>query len=205
MTTVTSAPVEAGTFRRRLLDALAESIAADGYRRTTVADIVRRARTSRRTFYEHFAGKEDCFVALLTHANAEMVRQVSAAVDPADPWPTQVRRAVEAWIASAQAAPAITVSWIRDLPSLGTTGRDLQRDVMDSFVTMIQTLCATARWRAAGGGPVSRQLAVLLIGGLRELIATAVEDGGRVADIAEVAVHASVALLDPRVRSGLPV
>jgi AcrR family transcriptional regulator len=37
-------------FRQRLLDALEASIASDGYPRTTVADIVRRARTSRRTF-----------------------------------------------------------------------------------------------------------------------------------------------------------
>jgi hypothetical protein len=134
-----------------------------------------------------------------------MVRQIAAAVDPGDPWPTQVRAAVEAWIASAESAPAITLSWIRDLPSLGATGRDLQRDVIDSFVTMIQTLCDTAAWRAAGAGPVSRQEAVMLIGGLRELIATTVEDGGRVGDIAEVAVQSSLALLDPRARSGLPV
>ena len=33
-------------FRQRLLDALEEAIAEDGYPRTTVADIVRRARTS---------------------------------------------------------------------------------------------------------------------------------------------------------------
>ncbi|MFL6125957.1 helix-turn-helix domain-containing protein [Actinophytocola sp.] len=54
-----------------------------GYRSTTVADIVRRARTSRRTFYEHFAGKEECFVALLTDANDAMIRSITAAVDPA--------------------------------------------------------------------------------------------------------------------------
>jgi len=44
---------------------------------------------------------------------------------------------------------------------------------------------------------VSRQLAVMLLGGLRELTATTVEDGGRVSDITELAVHASVALLGP--------
>ena len=189
---------DAGTFRRRLLDGLVASIAAVGYRNTTVADIVRHARTSRRTFYEHFASKEACLVALLTDANAELVRQISAAVDPAAPWATQVRQAVEAWIASAQSAPAITLSWIRDVPSLGEAARELQRDVMEEFVTMIQTLCDTEEWHAAGLGPVPRQLAVMLLGGLRELIATTVEDGGQVGDITEVAVQASIALLRPR-------
>src|SRR5437016_2311545 len=41
-------------FRRRLLDGLAESIITRGYRSTTIAEIVSHARTSRRTFYEHF-------------------------------------------------------------------------------------------------------------------------------------------------------
>ena len=109
-------------FRRRLLDGLAESIVELGYRSTTVADIVRRARTSRRTFYEHFAGKEECFIALLTDANAEMIRDITAAVDPHAPWEKQVRQAVEAWIACAESAPGIMVSWIRDIPALGVAG-----------------------------------------------------------------------------------
>ena len=86
-------------FRQRLLDALEASIADDGYAKTTVADIVRRARTSRRTFYEHFDSKEACFVALLSEANADQINQISRAVDPSAPWQKQVRQAVEAWIA----------------------------------------------------------------------------------------------------------
>src|SRR5438874_8753177 len=96
---------DASTFRQRLVDGLAASIVADGYRNTTVADIVRRARTSRRTFYAHFSDKEACFVTLLTEANAQMVRHISAAVDPTAPWTSQVRQAVEAWIASTEARP----------------------------------------------------------------------------------------------------
>jgi len=191
-------PNDADAFRRRLLDGLAESIATDGYHDTTVADIVRRARTSRRTFYAHFASKEACFIALLTRTTGELIGQISAAVDPGAGWSTQVRQAVEAWIACSESAPAITLSWIRDVPSLGAASRDLQRDVMESLVAMIQTLCDTDEWRSAGAGPVPRHLAIILLGGLRELIATSVEDGGEVRDITESAVQASIALLGPR-------
>jgi AcrR family transcriptional regulator len=184
-------------FRGRLLDGLAEAIAADGYRNATVAEIVRRARTSRRTFYEHFASKEECYIALLTNANGQMVRHIAGAVDQRAPWRVQVRQAVEAWITCAEAEPAITLSWIRDVPALGDASRRLQRDMMEAFIAMIQTLCATEEWRAAGAGPVSRQLAIMLLGGLRELTATTVEDGGRVRDITDLAVDASVALLGP--------
>jgi AcrR family transcriptional regulator len=186
---------DTGGFRRRLLDGLAASIEEKGYRNTTVADIVRRARTSRRTFYEHFAGKEACFVALITDANAEMIRQIAAAVDVSAPWDRQVRQAVEAWVACSEAEPALMLSWIRDVPSLGDAARRLQREVMDAFIDTIQAFCDTDEWRAAGAGPVSRQLVIMLVGGLRELTATTVEDGGRIGDVAEVAVQASIALL----------
>jgi AcrR family transcriptional regulator len=197
VTSVTTPQLQQQAFRRRLLDALAESIVEIGYRNTTVADIVRRARTSRRTFYEHFAGKEECFVALLTDANADMIREITAAVDPAAGWMTQVRQAVTAWIACAESTPGIVVSWIRDVPALGTSGRALQRDMMSAFIDMVQALSQSDEWRAVRPDGVSRQLTILLLGGLRELIATTVEEGGRASDITEVAVHAAMALLAP--------
>jgi AcrR family transcriptional regulator len=203
VTTVTtmrarSAYDSTGAFRQRLLDGLAASIGEDGYRSTTVADIVRRARTSRRTFYEHFSDKEACFIALLTESNAEMIRQISAAVDQRTPWESQVRQAIEAWIACVESEPAMMVSWIRDVPTLGAAARRLQRDTMEAFIVMIQTLCDTDKFRAAGIGPASRQLTIMLLGGLRELTATTIEDGGQIRDLTEVAVHASLALLTPR-------
>ncbi|HEX4660431.1 MAG TPA: TetR/AcrR family transcriptional regulator [Streptosporangiaceae bacterium] len=185
-----------GGFRRRLLDGLAASIVEDGYRETTVADIVRRARTSRRTFYEHFASKEECFVALLAAVNAEMLRRIPAAVDPKSPWQDQVRQAIEAWIGYAESQPAITLSLIREVPSLSVP--TCRQDMTQAFVGMIQTLCDSEPMRAAGIGPVPRELAVMLLGGLRELAATTAEDGGRISDASDTAVRASIALLGSR-------
>lgn len=188
---------EQTAFRQRLLDALEESIAEDGYPRTTVADIVRRARTSRRTFYENFDSREACFVALLTDANAEQVTQISAAVDADSPWRDQVRQAIEAWISSGESRPSLMLSWIRDVPSLGDAARLLQRNVTEKFIEMVQTLAGAEQFRSAGIGPVSRQRIIMLLGGLRELTAITVEEGGRMSDITEEAVDASIALLSP--------
>jgi AcrR family transcriptional regulator len=201
VTTAHRSPAETGRaddnagFRQRLLDGLAASIIAEGYRDTTVADIVRRARTSRRTFYEHFEGKEACFVALLGEINAEIIRQIAAAVDPRAPWQTQVRQALGAWIAGAEREPALTLSWIRDVPALGPLARQLQHDTRHAFVTLIETLCASEGMRATGIGPMSNHFAVMLYGALQELAATTVEAGGRISDITETAVSASIALL----------
>jgi AcrR family transcriptional regulator len=189
-------------FRQRLLDALEACIAIDGYPKTTVADIVRRAKTSRRTFYEHFDSREACFIALLADANAEQVRQISAAVDPQAPWRDQVRQAIETWVSAGESRAPLMRSWIRDVPSLGAAARDLQREVMSAFLDMVEALGSTDEFRAAGIGPVSRQRSIMLLGGLRELVAVTVEEGGRMTEISEEAVAASIALLTPSSPAG---
>jgi AcrR family transcriptional regulator len=197
--TRSTAPVEAAAeFRQRLLDGMAAAIRERGYRESTIADIVRHARTSRRTFYEHFESKEACYVALLHESNAEMIREITDAVDPHAPWQAQVRQAIEAWLGAACSEPEITLSWIREIPSLGEEARKLQRDFLEAFLVMIQTLTDTAELRAAGVLPPSRQLAILLLGGLRELIATTAEDGADITSITDVALEATYALLGPR-------
>jgi AcrR family transcriptional regulator len=185
-------------FRGRLLEGMAAAVRERGFRDATVADVVRHARTSRRTFYEHFPDKQACYVALLQEANAAMVRQIAAAVDRRAPRDAQIRQAVEAWIAVAQSDPALTLSWIRDLPALGADARHLQREWLEAFIVLIEDLAAGQGPRAAGLAPPSRQLMIMLLGGLRELIATTGEDGGDIGGITEVAVQATRALLAPR-------
>jgi AcrR family transcriptional regulator len=49
--------------RSRLLSAIVEVCAEDGYRNATIGRIASRARVSVATFYEQFANKEECFLA----------------------------------------------------------------------------------------------------------------------------------------------
>lgn len=184
-------------FRRRLLDAMAVAVRERGYQDSTVADVVRHARTSRRTFYEHFTSKQDCFIALLSEHHKEMIQRIDAAVDPCMPWRTQIRQAIEAWIATAREEPSLTLSWIRVVPALGDATRQLQREVGDAFVALIQKLADTPEFAAAGLRPPSRQVATILFGGFRELIATTVEDGDDIAGIVDVAVESAIALVGP--------
>lgn len=191
---VEEAPPDTG-FRRRLIDALAVAVRENGYNDTTVADIVRYARTSRRTFYEHFSGKQDCFVALMTDRNNEMIAHIAGAVDAAAPWRTQVRQAIEAWIGNSQADPWITLSWIRDSPALGEFARQLHRDAAEAFITLIQNLASSTSFESAGMRRPTRETATILFGGFRELIAITVEDGGDIGTLVDAAVGAAIALV----------
>jgi len=182
-------------FRRRLLEGLAASIQARGYRETTVSDIVRAARTSKRTFYDHFATKEACFVELLSANNDDLVTAVRAAVDPQAPWAEQVRQAMTAFVRTIDAKPEITLSWIRELPALGESARPILRRGFAGLTEMIVALTDSPGFRRSGVPPLSATAAVILVGGLRELTAQTVEDGADIGEILEPAVACAIALL----------
>lgn len=66
--------------RERLCSAALDAVAEFGYGPTTVADIVTRARVSRRSFYEIFDAKEDCFAAAFDVAVKTVETRLNAAV-----------------------------------------------------------------------------------------------------------------------------
>ncbi|KMO73079.1 TetR family transcriptional regulator [Mycolicibacterium chubuense] len=181
----------------RLLDGLTASIVERGYRDTTVADIVRHARTSKRTFYEQFAGKEQCLIELLRRNNSDLIAGIRAAVVPDDDWHTQIRSAVDAYVAHIRARPAITLCWIREAPALGAVARPLNRQVMSDLTELLVLVTENPGFQRAGLTPVSPPIALILLGGLRELTAFFVEEGRDVAGITEPAVAAATALVAP--------
>lgn len=91
--------------RERLIAGLAESIAENGYSGTTIAHITRHAAVSRRTFYEHFSSKDECFVAAYDTVMAELRERVSAAFDDTDDWPHAVKGGIGAMLHFLAAEP----------------------------------------------------------------------------------------------------
>jgi len=59
--------------RSRLIQAVWDAVAENGYGDTTVADIVSRARCSRNAFYEFFSDKEECFLAACDGNNEQLL------------------------------------------------------------------------------------------------------------------------------------
>lgn len=182
-------------FHTRLLDGLAASIEERGYRETTVADIVRHAKTSKRTFYSQFSSKDDCLLELLDIDNAHMIDDIQAAVDPEAHWYSQVEQAIGSYVNTVAARPAIWLTWIREFPALGDRARPVQRRGMERLTDMLLLLTGNPGFRRADFPPVTRALALILLGGLRELTANTMEDGQDIRGIADTAVAACAALL----------
>src|SRR5690242_1849941 len=71
--------------RQRLLDGLAEAIREKGFGETQIADIVRFAKASRRTFYNHFPDKESAYVELLDVLTTGIIEQLDSSTDRSAP------------------------------------------------------------------------------------------------------------------------
>jgi AcrR family transcriptional regulator len=77
--------------RERLLSGVVDAVAEHGYNPTTIAHIAAAAKISRRTFYEHFEGKQDCFLAAYEMIEAHVLDSMLAAPGTDEPWPDRVR------------------------------------------------------------------------------------------------------------------
>ena len=69
--------------RDRMLVAMADAVAEKGYVHVAVADVIDRAGVSRRTFYEHYANKEECFLAAYDAGVAGMLDAIAEAEEAA--------------------------------------------------------------------------------------------------------------------------
>jgi AcrR family transcriptional regulator/DNA-binding MarR family transcriptional regulator len=79
-----------------MIAAMVDVAAERGLAEATVAHIVARSGVSRRTFYEMFADREDCFLAALEQALAHVGEYVREVYDPARKWRERVRAALVA-------------------------------------------------------------------------------------------------------------
>ena len=76
---------EGGSQRQRLLVAITQLVAHEGYERTKIADIATAAGVSRPTFYEHFADKQECFLVAYGQSAERLSGEVTEAVSTGDP------------------------------------------------------------------------------------------------------------------------
>ena len=83
--------------RRRIMDAVAELSAEQGYEATKIGDIVRRAGVARKTLYDNFEGKEEVFLGAIDSALQEALERVEEACAAAeDDWSDRLEAGLEA-------------------------------------------------------------------------------------------------------------
>jgi AcrR family transcriptional regulator len=187
--------------RERLIAAMAESVETTSYRETSVADVVRIARTSRSSFYEHFQDRDACYLALFDAINDLVIADIVAVTQADRPWQEQVERAVDAYIAAIGRRPNLWKSFIRELPALGEAGAERQRVVMRRFADLMVQLveAGLAAQPKRGASPLAHDMGIVIAGGITLLMVMALEQGRDLNEVKTTAADAFSAIFSETV------
>lgn len=108
-----------------MLAAALEAVEEVGYGRMTVAQVISRAKVSRKTFYDVFADREDCFLAALEQAVSQMGKLVRESYERESNWRDGIRMGLAELLAFLDEEPALARLCL--VEALGAGPRVLER------------------------------------------------------------------------------
>jgi AcrR family transcriptional regulator len=127
--------------RSRMLAALVEVAGERGVGRVSVAHIVERAGISRRTFYELFEDREDCFLAAFDHALARATDAVVPAYEVRGGWRERVRAGLTALLGFLDEEPGLGALLMVDALGAGPRALERRERVLDALTAVVDGGC----------------------------------------------------------------
>ncbi len=169
--------------RERLLNGMARAVARRGYTQATVAQAIAHAGVSRSTFYEHFADKEDCFLATFRELAPVLAGELLQAVEGV-PWEQRQRAMLNVVLDPAKSEAAM--HW-RLLLTQARAGEPRIRAERARFAAQLEQAFETLLDTPPEGAPTLDISAKALLGGVRSVVSIqrythGAEDQGRLLD-----------------------
>jgi AcrR family transcriptional regulator len=164
--------------RERLFRAAAAEFAERGYTGASSESISRRAGMSKATFYEHFANKEECIIALFDRAAAAVAGGMAAAArSSGSDAAARMRAGTRAFLASLAEHPDYAQTLLVEIIGAGPRAAHRRDQVMQAFADQLDA----ENERAAGRGLIprfaSRHDAFAVVGAITELVSRQVRLG----------------------------
>jgi AcrR family transcriptional regulator len=125
--------------RRRIMDAMAELTAEQGYEATKIADIVRRAGVARKTLYDNFDGKEEVFLGAFDSAVTEVAARIEeSCVGVSDEWVDRIAAGLRAFLTFIAENPAVARMCLIEAVSATPAASARYDDAMGRFVDLLR-------------------------------------------------------------------
>ena len=167
----------------RLLQAMLALVGEHGYAGTSVPQVVARARVSRNAFYELFADKTDCFLALCDRMADELLHEI--AQPRADDWRGALRAGLRHYLHWWQERPAFSRTYFVELPSAGVRAVEQRERQYARFRNMFVALGEWARQQDPDLLPPHPLASRAIVYAVTEIIADEVRSG-RAAELGEL-------------------
>ena len=141
-----SASEVATSQRERILRATTSAVGEHGYQGTRIADVVWRAGVSRKTFYELFASKEECFAATYERQIDRLLEvTLDAYGDDEAKWADRLRSALDALLSDLASEPDIARLCFVEAIAAGDAVARRRDAAMQAFASLFDTPEARAR------------------------------------------------------------
>jgi AcrR family transcriptional regulator/DNA-binding MarR family transcriptional regulator len=121
-----------------MLHAMAEVAAERGAANATVAHVVARSGVSRRTFYDLFADREDCFMAAFEDALERVSRRVLAAYGGEGRWQERIRAGLAAFLAFVEEEPDLGRLLVVESLVAGPKAMARREQLVDVLVVVLE-------------------------------------------------------------------
>ena len=165
--------------RERLLQAAAREFAQRGYAGASSDSISRRAGMSKATFYEHFANKEDCMIALFDRAS-EIVSEALDGASRRAGCATEVEHiqaANRAFLSSLSEHREFAQTLLVEIIGAGPRAAQRRDQIVQQFADVLDAENARAAERGVIGRFASRYDAFAVVGAITELVSRQVRLG----------------------------
>jgi AcrR family transcriptional regulator len=197
--------------RARICEAMAHLVAERGYAAVTVADVVSAVRISRRTFYEQFEGKEDCFLETYRIGCENGMAQIEEALRALEhpDWRTRLRTSLETWTSILASQPHFARVLLIDVLGAGPRALAMRERVLGDYVAHYRGLCERARAEDPDLPSVPDEFLRALVGGIAELVQQILLESrpkdipGRLRALTDTLVSFAEAVLQPNSRPPL--
>lgn len=162
--------------RSRLIAAMAMALLEKSYATISVADVVRLARVSKRTFYEHFSTREACYLATYEALSGTLLDRVEQTALSVPDVQERLNQAVQTYLSSLQEVPALTRTFFLEIQLAGPDALAARRKVFQRFAEMLRGIVKRGQEDGAPIRTLSEAMATAIVGAINELIMLCLEE-----------------------------
>lgn len=162
--------------RRRLLDAMIETVALRGYDRTTMSRVLSSADVQEAVFSEHFEDKRDCFMQAVDDLIGRAERAATEQFLRQAPWPERVRQALESLLHALARDPDGARVVLVEMLGAGPAACERHRSALALFTSLIEE----GRSLAADAQRLPPQTSEAIVGGIASIVHRRVLEGSTV-------------------------
>jgi AcrR family transcriptional regulator len=131
--------------RERLLRAMGLCVSEQGYVETTIADVVRVARTSRTVFYKHFPDKEACFLETYGQMTRARIGASLEAAAAAETWREKLGAGIGAYFQWMADHPEVALTTVVEVHRAGRSALEARSRALEDWTRTLEGVAVLAR------------------------------------------------------------